>query len=474
MRWLNRVSGWLDDRLGVSDTIIPIITHPMPRSVNWWYVFGSATLTAFIFQVITGVALTLNYVPSAASAFDSIKFITEEAVLGSVIRGIHFYGASAMVVLVFTHMAQVFLTGSYKFPRELNWITGVFLMISTLGMAFTGQLLRWNQDSYWAVVLTAQQASRIPIIGGILTHLTVAGDVVGGQTLTRFFATHVFLLPALMFLIIAIHVYLVVHVGISEWPRPGHPVNPATYKKEYDEILHRDGMPFFPDFAWKDVVFALAIGAVVLALSIIAGPPHLGEPADPTNVQAHPRPDWYFLWYFALLSVIPHATEDWVMVLFPPLAILFLLALPFVANRGERHPARRPWAIGAVVLSVLTVGVLIRIGSDAPWVPNLSGLTLPPTVTQGLGGAESQGARLFASRGCIACHQIGGTGGLRGPELDDVGARLTHEQLISQIVNGSANMPGYRDTISPIELSNLVAFLETRDGSAQAAEQSGR
>ena len=159
------------------------------------------------------------------------------------------------------------------------------------------------------------------------------------------------------------------------------------------------------------------------------------------------------------------------MVLFPPLAILFLLALPFVANRGERHPARRPWAIGAVVLAALTVVVLIRVGWESPWVPELSAQELPPSVTQGLGAAESQGAQLFVTKGCSACHQLAGTGGIRGPDLSDVGARLTREQLVLQIVNGTANMPGYRDTLTPTELSNLVAFLEGQRGQSVAASQ---
>lgn len=462
MRWLRGLSAWLDDRLGISDTILPILVHPIPKSVNWWYVFGSATLTAFLFQVITGVALALTYVPSTESAFESLRFITEEAVLGSVIRGIHFFGASAMVVLVFAHMAQVFLTGSFKYPRELNWITGVFLMVSTLGMAFTGQLLRWNQDSYWAVVLTAEQASRIPLIGPTLTRLTVAGDVVGGQTLTRFFATHVFLLPAVMFLIIGVHVYLVVHVGISEWPKKGFPINKATYRKYYHDLIEREGVPFHPDFVWKDVVFALIIGAVVLGLAVLVGPPHLGEPADPVNVSAFPKPDWYFLWYFALLSVIPKATEDVVMVLFPPLAILFLLALPFVANTGERHPARRPWAVGSVILAVLVVGVLIQVGARSPWVPALPIQQLPPAAVQGLPEDQFRGGQLFASKGCVACHTIAGTGGQRGPNLSAVGGRLSYDQVVSQIVNGSENMPGYRNSLSPQELADLAAFLSDR------------
>lgn len=464
MSALNRVYAWVDDRLGISDTILPILTHPIPKSVNWWYVFGSATLTAFIFQIITGVALTLTYVPSTDAAYESIQFITEEAVLGNVVRGIHFFGASAMVILVFAHMAQVFLTGAYKYPREVNWLTGVFLMVSTLGMALTGQLLRWNQDSYWAIVLVAEQAARIPLVGPIMTQLTVAGGEVGGQTLTRFFATHVFILPALMFLLIGIHVYLVVHVGISEWPRRGFPVNPKTYKKFYHDLLERDGVPFYPDFVWKDVVFALLIGAVVLALTIVVGPPHLGEPANPVNVETHPKPDWYFLWYFALLSLIPHATEDLVMVWFPPLAILFLLALPFIANQGERHPARRPWAVGGVIIAVLIVVILIGVGARSPWVPDLPIEPLPARVTAGLGPTEARGAELFSTKGCIGCHAITGAGGIRGPDLTDVGARFTRGQLIAQIANGADNMPAYRDTITPEEMDALVDFLQTRRG----------
>src|SRR5579884_4447128 len=194
MSWQQRLFDWLDTRLSIRSVILPIIEHPVPRNVNWWYVFGSATLVAFTVQVITGVALAMSYVPAPNSAYDSLNFITNQAVLGSLIRGIHYFGASAMVILIAIHTARVFLTASYKFPRELNWLTGVFLLFLTLGMAFTGQLLRWDQDAYWAVVVAAEQAGRTPLIGNWLTQLVIAGQTVGGATLTRFYATHVFLI----------------------------------------------------------------------------------------------------------------------------------------------------------------------------------------------------------------------------------------------------------------------------------------
>src|SRR4051812_32357096 len=312
MNALRRIIRWWDDRLGFSKLIKPVAEHPVPPNLNWWYVLGSATLVAFIVQVVTGVALAFSYVPAPNSAYESLQFITNQAVLGSVVRGLHYWGASAMVLLIFAHMVHVYLTGSYKFPREVNWLSGVFLFVLTLLMAFTGQLLRWNQDAYWAVVVGAEQAARAPLIGDFLARVLVAGQVVGGATLTRFYATHVFLLPAAMFGVIGLHLLLVVYHGISEPPTPGDVVNPKTYRERYHAMLEKVGVPFWPDAAWKDVVFAVGVGAIVLALAILLGPPELGAVADPTNLKADPRPDWYFIWYFAILALTPAGLENYV------------------------------------------------------------------------------------------------------------------------------------------------------------------
>lgn len=463
MSWGRRLYQWLDTRLSIGSVILPIVEHPVPRNIDWWYVLGSATLVAFIFQIITGVALAMSYVPAPNSAYDSLNFITNEAVLGSLIRGIHYFGASAMVILIACHAAHVFVIGSYKFPREINWLTGTVLLFLTLGMAFTGQLLRWDQDAYWAVVVAAEQVGKTPVIGQELAQLVVAGQTVGGATLTRFYATHVFLLPALMFLLIGLHLYLVVVEGVSELPEPGVPVDPATYPRRYHEILDK-GIPFFPDAAWKDVVFALAVGVVVVALSAIVGPPQLGELPDPTNLQAYPRPDWYFLWYFALLALIPNNIEDAFILGFPLVVAVVMLALPFVASTGERSPLRRPWAPAIVAFAALSIAVLVRQGAVAPWSPNLDPGPLPASVTANLSPSERRGAVLFQQRACHTCHVVAGTGGLRGPVLTDVGARLTRQQLITRILGGGVNMPAYAGTISPEDLSDLVDFLQTLKG----------
>ena len=460
MRSIRRAWAWFDDRIGWSETIWPIVVHPVPR-VNWWYILGSATLIAFVIQVVTGVALAFTYVPAPNAAYESLDFITNRAIFGNVVRGIHYWGSSAMVVLAFAHMAHVFLIGAFKYPREVNWLSGVVLLGMTLAMAFTGQLLRWNQDAYWAVSLMASMASRVPLIGDVLVDVIIAGQTVGGATLTRFYATHVFLIPAAMFVLVGLHLYLLIRHGVSEVPKPGRPVNPKTYRQEYQELLHREGIPFWPDFAWKDVVFELVAGAFVLLLAIVLGAPELGPRADPTNLEAHPKPDWYFLWLFALLSYAPPALESLVIVGLPLLLGVLLIIVPFVAPAGERSYVRRPWAVATVAFSTLALGVLIWQGHLAPWSPELHA-SLPPAVTTGLQGSAARGAVLFDEKACLACHAIGGEGGQRGPDLTTIGDRLTLEQLTWRILYGGNNMPAYGEALTPEELDALVAFLAER------------
>jgi ubiquinol-cytochrome c reductase cytochrome b subunit len=263
-----RAYEWLDLRMDIRGVLHATLFHPVPRDVNWWYVLGSATLTSFIVQVVTGVALAFAYVPSTEHAYSSLDFITNQAFLGSVVRGMHFWGATAMVLLILAHMTRVFLFGSFKFPREISWLSGSLLLLLTLAMAFTGQLLRWDQDSFWGIVVLAEQVGKTPLIGPLLAQLSIAGQQVGAATLTRFFATHVFLIPAGIFLLIGVHLYLVVRRGISDPPTPQSVVVPNVELDRYERVLETRGVPFFPDVAWRD--FAASAGLVVLLL-VLAG-----------------------------------------------------------------------------------------------------------------------------------------------------------------------------------------------------------
>lgn len=453
---------WLDDRLGLSDLMGPVLKHLVPRDAKWWYVFGSATLVAFIVQVVTGVALAFSFVPSSSQAYDTLRFITNESPFGNFLRGLHYYGASAMVLMVGAHMAQTFLFGAYKYPREMSWSTGVLLLGFTLVMGFTGQLLRWDQTAAWSVVVAAQQAGRVPFIGNWLAQFILGGTTLGGATLSRFFAIHVFLIPGLMFAFIGLHVWLVLRHGISDPPVPGKPVNPATYKKEYHDELARTGVPFWPDGAWRDFVFGTAVVIGIAVLALAYGPPAIDRPPDPSILDADPRPDWYLLWYFAVLALIPAKVEGVVMILAPALIGVILLLAPILSSRGERHWSRRPWAIGVVLLSVLMIGSLWIAGAKAPWSPYFEAEPLPASVVGATTGLVADGARTLHTRACLNCHRVQGLGGQRGPDLTFVGDRLSENDIILRIVNGGGNMPAYGNILRPAEIDGLVAFLKTR------------
>ncbi|HWH71706.1 MAG TPA: cytochrome b N-terminal domain-containing protein [Candidatus Sulfotelmatobacter sp.] len=453
---------FLDDRLGFTETFGPMITHAVPRSARWWYVFGSATLFAFMIQVISGVALAFSYVPSTGQAYESLQFITNQASLGHFMRALHYYGASAMVLMVGLHMAQVYLFGAYKYPREMTWVTGVMMLGFTLLMGFTGQLLRWDQTGVWSVIVAAEQVGRVPLIGNWLARLTLGGDMVGGATLGRFFAIHVFVVPALVFAFVGMHLLGVLRHGISSPPKPGQMTSRATYRQEYAELLRKEGVPFWPDSAWRDVVFAAGMAAVIVVLALVFGPPELGKPPDPSIIEAYPRPDWYLLWYFAVLALLPKGSEEYFMVFGPVLVGILLITLPFISRRGERSIRRRPWAVAIVLMVVILISTFWVAGAKSNWSPNFQIQPLSAKVVGATSGPVHEGARLFYSKGCLNCHLIGREGGRRGPNLSDAGTRLTRDQLILIILGGRGNMPAYASNLTPEQMNDILAFLESR------------
>ncbi|HYC31441.1 MAG TPA: cytochrome b N-terminal domain-containing protein [Gemmatimonadales bacterium] len=458
---MRRLLAWLDDRSGLLSALKHALEHRVPPRTGWWYVFGSATLIAFVLQVVTGIALATAYVPSSGQAYDSLRFITEQALLGRFLRGAHFFGASAMVLLIGIHVSRTYLMAAYKFPRELSWLTGAVLLLLTLALAFTGQLLRWDQNAVWSVIVGAAQAGRMPVVGSEMARFILAGDTVGGATLSRFFAFHVFFIPALVFALVGIHLMLVLRHGISERPRDGEPVDPATYRAKYADMLEREGVPFWPDAAWRDVVFGAATVATIVLLALVVGPPDLGRPPDPSILEAYPRPDWYFLWYFAVLAMAPGHLENAIIILGPLLFGAFLLLVP-VFNRGERSIRRRPFAALLVVLMWSTIAGFWYAGERADWSPDFDVRPLPETVVAGMPEPARAGARLFHEKGCEFCHMYAGYGGRRGPDLTETGGRMTHDQIVARIMNGSPNMPAYASILSGEQVQQIATFLSAK------------
>src|SRR5450432_4125015 len=257
MRVIGQIGQWFDKRLQLAAPIRAAAGHPIPRNTaSWFYVFGSAALTVFILQIVTGILLAMVYVPSGAEAWSSLQSLNHDVTFGWFIRALHGWGSNFMVAIVLIHMVQVFLFGAYKFPRELTWVVGVLLLLVTLGMAFTGQVLRFDQDAYWGLGIGASIASRVPVIGPWAVNLMLGGPIIAGATLARFFALHVFVIPGLLITFIGVHLLMVLKLGINEWPMPGRVVRKATYVKEYHELTKKDGIPFVPGAVWKDLFFA--------------------------------------------------------------------------------------------------------------------------------------------------------------------------------------------------------------------------
>src|SRR5271168_2417197 len=273
MRLIAKIGDWFDHRLQLAAPIREAVGHNVPRNTaSWFYVFGSAALTVFILQLVTGILLALIYVPSAGEAWSSLQALNHQVALGWFIRAIHGWGSNFMVAIVLIHMVQVFLFGAHKFPRELTWIIGVLLLLMTLGMAFTGQVMRFDQDAYWGLGIGASIASRVPLLGPFVVKLMLGGPIIAGATLSRFFALHVFVIPGLLIAFVGVHLLLVLKLGINEWPMPGRVVRKVTYLKEYHELTRKDGAPFVPGAIWKDLFFSALILFSVAVCAYYFGP----------------------------------------------------------------------------------------------------------------------------------------------------------------------------------------------------------
>jgi ubiquinol-cytochrome c reductase cytochrome b subunit len=475
VRLISRIGKWFDRRLQLAAPVRDMAEHPVPRSTaSWWYVFGSAALVVLVLQVVTGILLALCYVPSAAEAWNSLQMLNHDVALGWFIRALHGWGSNFMIAIVLIHMVQVFLFGAYKFPRELTWIVGVFLLLMTLGMAFTGQVLRFDQDAYWGLGIGASIASRVPVAGPAIVKLLLGGPIIAGATLSRFFALHVFVIPGMLIAFVGLHLLMVLKLGINEWPMPGRLVRKTTYETQYHNLTETDGVPFVPYAVWKDLLFGAAVLAAVGVCAAYFGPfGPTGQP-DPTIIQTVPKPDFFFLWLYALLALLPPSMETPVLLIVPPLVIGALVLLPFLFGEGEKSWRRRPIAVLTVLLIAVSLHSFTHLAGYSPWSPEMNAWSaepIPPNLLAGRTALERQGALVFQGKQCHNCHTLGEKGGQRGPALDSVAARLTQDQLIRQVLQGRGNMPAYGNSLNPAETTALVAFLQTLHPAGQAPAQ---
>jgi len=286
--------GWLDERLGftammpfVRKKVVPIHRH------SFWYYIGGMALFLFAIQIATGILLLFYYRPSAEGAYESIQFLMSEVHFGWLIRSIHSWGANLMIFMAFVHLFSVMLLKAYRNPRELTWLTGVGLLFVSMGLGFTGYLLPWNELAFFATRVGTEIPGVVPVVGPPIRTVLRGGEDITGATLTRFYALHVSLLPALAFMLVSLHVLLVQRQGMS--------VPPGVEAR--GEV--RRTIKFFPNFLLRDLVGWLAALAILAAMAAFF-PAHLGVKADPfAPAPAGIRPEWYFMFMFQTLKYLP-------------------------------------------------------------------------------------------------------------------------------------------------------------------------
>lgn len=380
---------WLDKRLHVSSLMDSLFDHPVPKKSSFLDYLGFATLFVFINQALTGILLATVYKPSAAEAYASVKAL-QGSLIGEYVRSLHSWGANFMVVLVVLHLLRVFYEGAYKKPRELTWIMGGILLICTIGLAFTGYLLPWDQVGYWATYVGTAMAGYVPGIGNFLIRTLRDGVQVTGATLTRFYSMHMLVLPVLILLAFLPHFFFVLRQGMACTDK-------LTEAKKRGEDVESKSIPFWPNVALRMILVVLV---VAVALWVLAGlfPVGLGAPADALNKNKFiPEPAWYFFGVYQLLKYFPGKLDVLAMVGIPLIAMIVLFGLPWLDHNPNKSPRKRPVALS--VAGILVVGMVFLTYQGMSSVPKAlatTGVVTHPSYAKDIDP-------IFQSK-CVACH----------------------------------------------------------------------
>jgi ubiquinol-cytochrome c reductase cytochrome b subunit len=476
---------WLDQRTGFVTMTKDFLTEDVPGGASYWYAFGSATVFAMILQIVTGIFLTFYYSPSAATAWESTKYIIDKVPSGHLVLSLHYWGATAMIAFLMMHMLQVLLWGAYKKPRELQWIVGVILFIVTLVLGLTGYLLPWDLNALLASKVAIQIAGSAPVLGKDVLLFLQGGSGIGTLTINRFFGIHVWLTPAVLVLLVGMH------LAIFRWNGPaGAPI---------DEKPKLKPGRFWPDQMFMDTVVSFAMFVVIFVLAIVSPAP-LDAKADPNNTQFVPYPAWYFMALFSLLDVVGGA-PSWAVdflglfatIIFPTLLIIVLIALPFIDRNPSRRLSRRPVVLtctglvlgGAIVLSFVgqyhVEQQQMLHGIAGPAAAETSTTTVAATGPGTTGGAPAAAAAAGASvytANCSGCHGAAGAGTpgafpplANNPVVSGPAAKviaIVNNGLTGAItVNGAAYngvMPPWKGNLTPAQIADVITYVRSAWG----------
>jgi ubiquinol-cytochrome c reductase cytochrome b subunit len=447
----SRVVHWINDRWPLSAMMRLGLEEEMPGGDSFGYIFGSSVLATFLIQVITGLWQLFYFVPTINHGYDSLNYLRLEIPFGWLIHGLHYWGAAGMIILVGLHMSRVFLWGAYKNPRQLTWLIGVGLLITTLALGFTGPVLPWDQRGYWEIEVGTSMAGTVPYLGDLAKHLLRGGPSLGQMTLSRVFVLHVAILPGVVLILILLHMVAFRQFGIS-----------GPWKQEKRKIIGR----FWPDQVFKDTVVITFLFVILVGLAAYIRPPIAG-PKNPMDTSYIPKPEWYFLFLYQTLKAFPGRLEPIGTVGIPLFITLLLVFLPFIDRNPEQNPRRRPITMSGYVLFVAWVIIVAFIGYFSKPETASSQTPSSQTITSTqISESGPKGAQLFHSLGCIGCHRVKGQGGTVGPELSSESLKgKSRPWLITQIRDPKKHDP---NTIMPAfasasdqQVNELVDYLQS-------------
>jgi ubiquinol-cytochrome c reductase cytochrome b subunit len=394
----------IHEKIGVWELVkTKFFYKPISKDIGWWYTLGSLCLLLFSVQIITGIILACNYVPTLGGAYNSVEYINNEMAWGWLIRGVHHWASHLMLIAVLIHMVRVFFHGGYKKPNEFTWITGLFLVLFTALMALTGYILPWSDRSYWAATILAKVFEFLPLVGIWLANL-VGGIQTGGMTISRYCAFHMVLIPILIGVTIAIHIFLIQLYG-EKGPPPKEDKDVGT-------------QPFFPYQLSKDVIVSILMLIALVLLARYVGVPADAPAAPLASIDSVPKPEWFILFGYEILKMFEGKSIIIALTVVPIIGILVVLFLPFYDGNPERGYMKRPIAISlgvGVVILVVFLTLIAYISSPLP------GKFFAPD--RPLEIKELAGMALFERNVCYCCHSIEGVGMKHAPDLWKVSSK---------------------------------------------------
>jgi ubiquinol-cytochrome c reductase cytochrome b subunit len=459
---ISTILNWINDRWPLSAVIRWGLEEEMPGGTSYAYVFGSCVLLIFLLQVITGLWQLLYFVPAIDRGYDSLNFLRTGIPFGWLIHGLHYWGASAMIILVGLHISQVFIWGAYKNPRQLTWLIGVGNLLLTLALGLSGPVLPWDERGYWEAEVATSSAGTIPIFGTLARNLLQGGPILGQLTLSRFFFLHVAILPGILILFVVLHLVAFRKSGISG---------------PWDETKRKRLENFWPDQVFKDAAVVTFIFVILVGLAAYVRAPFSG-PLDVLQTFYVPKPEWYFLFFYQTLKAFYGVLEPIGTIGIPLIVTLLFVLLPFYDPSPERNPGRRPVAMACFLVFIAWVLTMAIIGHYSKPIASTAGTRAVTTAaTQTVSSspshpssqtptAEKRGSQLLNSLGCMACHRVNGKGGAIGPEFTSTLLKgKSREWLITQIRNPKAHFP---NSIMPSfsslpdeQVNDVVDFLFT-------------